>query len=1426
MKRSLFFIALIMMAFLAGTASGQNQKRGNNTVRIKCADGIETYYSKPLYFDISPPLRDLVNMPVRKGKNKERNEVPNYVNNMEGTVPANFTQDPVWQKTDATSNAPLTNGPIVNIEGIGNLDGLMPPDTQGDVGLDYYIQVINLHFAVYPKTGSGTPVLGPVLLHTLWTGIGSPWEGTDSGDPIVLYDQAAGRWLISQFSLPNYPSGPFGQLVAISTTSDPTGTWYRYVYNFNGIMPDYPKFGVWPDGYYMSMNQFYGASGPAACAWERSKMLTGDPSAGFIYKNCSSAGGVMQPSDWDGLPAPPSNSPNYFAFFTGSSLKIWSFVVDWTTPTNSTIGETSSMTPATFSSYFCSASRGRCIPQPGTSYKLETLSDRLMYRLQYRNFGSYQTMVTSHTVNVDGNGQAGCRWYELRNTGSGWTIYQQGTYAPDAPNRWMPSVAMNGSGDIGLGYSVSDATSTYPSIRYTGRRAADPLGTMTIPEQTIIAGTGSQTYSGAGRWGDYSGMAVDPTDDLTFWYTTEYVQTTGDWSWQTRIASFKFSNNPAVTTTAPSGVTTTTATLNGTINPNGLASTYHFEWGTSTSYGTNTTVTSAGSGSTTINVNVGITGLAGGTTYHFRLVGVNAEGTTNGNDMSFTPGAAVVTTTAASAITLTGATTGGNVLADGGGTVTARGICWSTTANPTTAGSHTTDGAGLGTYTSTLTGLTASTLYHIRAYATNSFGTWYGADLTFTTLCGIYSLPFSESFTNTTIPTCWSQVDHQGNGQIWQFGVITSAGHPNLTGNYAYLNSDAYGSGSSQNADLLSPVLNCTTFNNITLQFNHYFQAYSGSSGTLSYSINGGSSWTTIQTFTSSTSNPAAFNQVIAAAANQPSVQFRWNYIGSFGWWWGIDDISITGTLTNTLAVTPANQNVPQSPAGSTTFNVTSNTSWNASSNQTWCTVNPSGTGNGTITANYSINTGVGNRVATITVTATSAPTQTVTVTQAGIPATLGVTPSNQNVPYTPAGSTTFNVTSNTSWTVASDQTWCTVNPTGTGNGTITANYPVYTGTTIRVANVTVTVTGLPPVNVTVTQAASPGTLTVTPSNLNVSFMAGMVDFAVASNASWTTSSNASWCTTTPSGTGNGTMTATYTENTALSPRIATLTVTATGITPVSVTVTQDAAVPNLNVTPSNQNVPATPAGATTFNVTSNSGYTIASDQTWCTVPPAGTGNQTVSATYTENTGVSQRIANITFTVTGLPPVIVTVTQSGTTATLSVTPSNQNVPYIAGSTSFSVTSNSSWTATKDSAWLSITPSGGTGNGTITASYIQNPYHVSRVATVTVTVAGLTPQLVTVTQAQSTVSVDELTSDIIRIIPNPSNGTFRIDAGKLKFESMNVTIVDMSGRTIMQKVCWEKPDLFFNLSSSPDGSYFVKISVDNQELTRKLILTHK
>jgi PKD repeat protein len=390
------------------------------------------------------------------------------------------------------------------------------------------MQMVNLAFAIYDK--SGNLLYGPADNSTIWSGFVGSWTGTNDGDPIVLYDEQADRWMASQFAV-NTSDGTQWMLVAISESPDPTGSWHRYAFEFT-YMPDYPKFGIWPDGYYLSVNQFqksgsnYYWQGAGACVLNRDKMIAGDASAEMQFFDLGTNYGSLLPADFDGSTPPPDGAPGYFTAVESGVLQIWELDVDWTNTSSSTITKLSDISVSSFST------SGFTINQPGTTTTLDDLADRLMYRLQYRNFGGYQAMVTNHTVN-NGGGQAAVRWYELRKTGTSWSLYQEGTYSPDSDHRWMGSIAMNANGDIGLGYSVS-SSSTYPSIRFTGRNNGDPLGQMTIDETTIFNGTSSQ--SGVSRWGDYSMMSVDPDNDLTFWFTTEY--TSGSWNWRTRIASF------------------------------------------------------------------------------------------------------------------------------------------------------------------------------------------------------------------------------------------------------------------------------------------------------------------------------------------------------------------------------------------------------------------------------------------------------------------------------------------------------------------------------------------------------------------------------------------------------------------------------------------------------------------------------------------------------------------------------------------------------------------------------------------------------------------------------------------------------------------------------------------------------------------------
>lgn len=1286
------------------------------------------------FLGISSPLKDLPTLTADEYQALEKKATKKMLNRglRERSYPFSETAlpkgpDEAWQKIMGSGVS--AKAPIVSFDAQNSPS--YPPDCNGTAGPNHYMQTVNTTYAIYSKTGA--LVAGPTNMNLLFGSV--PGSNCNDGDPLIQYDEQADRWLAVEFSLCG--SNDL-MLIAVSTTNDPTGAWYQYSFDVADT-PDYEKIGIWQDGYYMGTNT---SSGKDIYVFERSAMLTGAASPKMVgfdntWRPTTIDGFVcVPPVDNDGAFA-PAGSPGLFIAMNddaigGGSDQLWIYelAVNWANTAASTFVRAQQINVTAFDSDF--GNNWDNIKQLGTTRELDAIPQVIMNVPQYRNFGAYQTLVCCHTVDVDATDHAGIRWYELRKTppATTWVVRQTGTYAPDAHSRWMGSIMLNASNKIGLGYSISSSTMN-PGIRYTGQSAgayASGSGILDVPEEVIQNGSFSQTSYN--RWGDYSLMSIDPTDNETFWFTTEYMGSTS--SHKTKVASFKIGNAPVAITLDATSVTTNSATLNGSVNPNSLATNYYFQWGTSISYGNTTTSIAAGNGTAALAVNAPITGLVAGTTYHFRVVAVNADGTTNGNDMTFTPGGAVVLTTAVTGITLTGANSGGNVTSDGGLTITARGVCWSTTANPTIANSKTTDGSGLGSFVSSITGLAANTTYHVRAYATNGSGTYYGNDISFSTLCGIYTLPFTEGFSATTIPTCWSNVDNQGSGQVWQFGTITGqTPNPSLTGNYAYLNSDAYGSGNSQNADLITPTLDLSGYSTVNLQFKHYFKSYSGSSGTLSYSINNGTTWNVLLTFTTtSTSNPTTYNQAVAAVAGQSAVKFKWNYTGSFGYSWAIDDVSVTGTASTTLAVTPASQNVT-APAGTTPFSVTTTAAWTATSDASWCTVTPSGTGNGTLTATYTANTGAASRTANITVSATGATSVVVTVIQAGTSPTLTVTPSNQNV-TAPSGNTTFAVTSNSSWTASSNAAWCTVTPSGTGNGTIAAAYTENTNLTSRVANVTVTVTGLSPVIVTVTQAAGSATLTVTPSNQNVSSAAGNTSFTINSNSSWTVSSNAAWCTVTPSGTGNGTITASYVANASTTSRIANVTVTVTGLSPVVVTVTQSGTTPTLAVTPTNQNVSAT-AGSTAFTVTSNSAWTVASDASWCTPTASGSGNGTINANYTENTTLSARIANITVTVAGLTPVVVTVNQAAALPTLVVMPNNINVGSTSGVASYTVTTNAAWTATSNTFWCPVTPSGN-GNGTITATYEANTSLDQRITYITVSVPGIPNANVTLTQA--------------------------------------------------------------------------------------------
>ncbi len=447
-----------------------------------------------------------------------------------------FESDPLlsFQAQAPRGKERLFGIPMSRVSGQG-YTGVNPPDPVGDVGTQYYIQSINgsggASFVIYDKTTLAV-VSGPTAMDSL--GSGNCASGL--GDPIVLYDQLAGRWLMSEFS----QSGN-RLCVYISQTGNPvTGGWYNYDFTAPNF-PDYPKYGVWSDAYYVGTNE---SGGPAVYALERSQMLTGAAASMQRFTATSLSGFGFQmitPADADGS-APPAGTPGYFIRHNddeahgGSTssdyLEVFQFSVDWGTPSNSTFTGPTQIAVSDFDSSLCGLTSFSCIPQPGTSTQLDPLREPVMPRAQYRNFGSYQTLVGSLATDV-GSDRAGVRWFELRRTTGNWSLHQEGTYAPGSDSRFMSSTAMDGNGNLATAYNIS-SSSTYPGLRYAGRLAADPLGTLPQGENTLVNGT---SRNSSNRYGDYSSLNVDPDDDCTFYVTGEYNTST---SWSTWIDTFAF----------------------------------------------------------------------------------------------------------------------------------------------------------------------------------------------------------------------------------------------------------------------------------------------------------------------------------------------------------------------------------------------------------------------------------------------------------------------------------------------------------------------------------------------------------------------------------------------------------------------------------------------------------------------------------------------------------------------------------------------------------------------------------------------------------------------------------------------------------------------------------------------------------------------
>ncbi|WP_070136948.1 GEVED domain-containing protein [Crocinitomix algicola] len=484
------------------------------------------FTSKCISMTVTPELRSLENTLAYRNEKKE----PVVHNNFRRQKYTNSEAyphgvDPLWQRKPGKLSG---KSPLQNWE--GNDHGAYPPDPSGAAGPDHYVQMINSEYIIYNKEGD--ILAGPNSLASI--------VGSDAGDPIVMYDRFADKWMLSAFGVGNQLA------VAISQTPDPLGAYWLYTFDMASF-PDYPKYGLWHDGYYVTANK----SGSDCFVFERDKMIVGDPTAAMIAFDIPDLGtgaGTETGGFHSVLPAHadfemPSEDKNLNLFYfqddawmgiPDDAIKIWEIETNWEAPETSNIELVQTLLTTPFDSQFDASWND--IEQPGTSAKLDGIPGAFMYRAQYTEWGSHNTIMLNHTVDVDMTNHAGIRWYELREIDGTWEIHQESTYAPDDQNRWLGSISMDNQGNIGLAYSKA-GSEVYASLFYTGRYAGDPLGEMTIEEVEAVAGTSIQT--GINRFGDYAHMAVDPTDDQTFWYTGEYLSS----GRKTRIFSFKLASD-------------------------------------------------------------------------------------------------------------------------------------------------------------------------------------------------------------------------------------------------------------------------------------------------------------------------------------------------------------------------------------------------------------------------------------------------------------------------------------------------------------------------------------------------------------------------------------------------------------------------------------------------------------------------------------------------------------------------------------------------------------------------------------------------------------------------------------------------------------------------------------------------------------------
>ncbi len=529
-----FCIGIILFSFLY-SLNAQNI----------AAPSVEVTYARKI--GITAPLRHLA--PVASTSEERRKQaklskqfIPNFLSRGRRPDPNPNAlpqgPDPVLQTQNINFSSNIALTPAINIDGMTTeISNANVPDPVGDIGKDHYVQVVNSTF-IQAFDKQGTALNEPIAANTIWASLGY----NSGGDPIILYDQEAQRWILTEF--PNFQGGN-QLLIAVSQNSDPLGSWA--VYNFGTQnFPDYPKYSIWPKALVLTTNEGNSNELPAYFI-DREALLNGDEEVSIqrlVIPGPTAGPGFLtaSPVDWNGaLPPIYQQQPLLLALKDDAwggvetdQVEVIRVVVDFEEPDNTSF-TVQGIPTAPFDSYPCAVSGPgfECIPQLG-GQGIDGLPEVIMNQPHYRAFEAHESIVLNFITDATGNNRSGIRWMELRREpGLEWTLYQEGTYAPDdGLHRFMGAIAIDGGGNIGLGYSVS-SLSTYPGLRFTGRLDTDPLGEMTIDEYTLVNGSGATDND---RFGDYAHMGVDPLDNRSFWFTGHYTTQEG---WATRIARFQ-----------------------------------------------------------------------------------------------------------------------------------------------------------------------------------------------------------------------------------------------------------------------------------------------------------------------------------------------------------------------------------------------------------------------------------------------------------------------------------------------------------------------------------------------------------------------------------------------------------------------------------------------------------------------------------------------------------------------------------------------------------------------------------------------------------------------------------------------------------------------------------------------------------------------